>query len=184
MKKTKKGWWLLLVSFGILSLSCSPQPAKNRVAENTAVSFPAQARGDDENYLNTVTATGPDGVKYKLVQIGDRLPKLYLNNKLVPAENLGRYATLISQLTPVLWHRQKEAAKQIEGNTAEKQVAIVNDLVKEGIIRTEKELLSFRLTANEFVVNGKNQSFTIFSRFMNKYIGSGDEVYQFNHSSK
>lgn len=175
MKKLKKGLWLPLISLCFTAASVSAQQV------NAAVNFPSPATDVEENYLNTITTTGPDGTQYKLVQIGDRLPKLFVNNKLIPTENLDRYTSLIESLTPILWQRQKTVAQQKEADEIRQQCAIINDMVKDQLIKTPKEVLSFRLTANEMIVNGKAQSFTVFSRYMKKYIKNNDRVYQFNY---
>ena len=184
MKKFKKGLWLPLISLCVTAASVSAQPLKSDLPASTAVNFPTPAAAVEENYLNTVTTTGPDGTRYKLVQIGDRLPKLFVNNKLIATENLDRYAGLIESLTPILWQRQKETAWRKDVDEITQQEAIINDMVKDQLIKTPKDVVSFRLTANEMIVNGKAQSFPVFSRYMKKYIKNGDRAYQFNYSSK
>lgn len=182
MEKFKKGLWLTLISLCIVFASASAQSGKADVAANTGVNFPVYSPPVEENYLNTVTTTGPDGGHYKLVQIGDRLPKLYVNNKLITINDLDKYSSLIQSLNVMLWQRQKTAAKEKEAGMARQQVAIINDLVKDLIVKSAKDVLSFRLTANEFIVNGKVQSFATFSRYVKKYISSADTAYQFNYS--
>ncbi|SHM09966.1 hypothetical protein [Mucilaginibacter sp. OK098] len=184
MKKIPKGLWLPFISLCILGAPGSAQSQKSALTTGKAVAFPALATVEKETFLNTITTTGPDGIRYKLVQEGDRLPKLYLNNKLIPTGELDRYTALIDKLTSILWERQKEAARQNEARINSQQLAIVNDLVKDQIIKNQKDALSFRLTLNEFIVNGQNQSFTIFNRYMKKYINNADKMYQFNYSSK
>ncbi len=188
MKKLKKedyGYPLLafvLRRLPFLALSCRNKSGL-LCKYSREISF-ASAPAVEENYLNTVTTTGPDGARYKLVQIGDRLPKLFVNNKLIPADNLDRYADLIGSLTPILWQRQKAAARQKDADETRQQDAIINDMVKDRLVKTPKDVLSFRLGANEMVVNGKPQSFAVFSRYMKKYIRNSDRAYQFNYSSK
>ncbi len=184
MKKFKKELRLSLISLCVAVASVSAQTTKSSLPASTAVNFPASAPAAEENYLNTITTTGPDGTRYKLVQVGDRLPKLFVNNKPVPAENLGRYADLIGNLTPILWQRQKAVARQKDADETRQQEAIINDMVKDRLIQTPKDVLSFRLSANEMIVNGKPQSFAVFSRYTKKYIRSSDRAYQFNYLSK
>lgn len=61
-----------------------------------------------ENYLNTATTT-VNGKKYKLVLIGDLLPKLYVNNKPVKNNDLAKDNKVIEKLSAVIWQRQKLA---------------------------------------------------------------------------
>lgn len=173
---------LSLISLCVIAAGASAQPSKSSLPANTLVNFPVQGQAEAENYLNTVTTTGPDGKHYKLVQIGDRLPKLFVNSKLIKTEDLDRYASLIGSLTPVLFERQKATARQNDADAVKQQDAIINDMVKDQLVKTAKEVTSFRLTANELLVNGKAQPFSVFSRYMKKYIKDNDKVYQFNYS--
>jgi hypothetical protein len=182
MKTLKKGLGLSIISLCVIAAGAWAQPSKNRLPANTSVNFPVQGQAEAENYLNTVTTTGPDGTHYKLAQIGDRLPKLHINNNLVKTEDLGRYASLIESLTPILLERQKAAARQNEADAIKQQDAIINEMVKDQLVKTAKDVTSFRLTVNELVVNGKAQPFSVFSRYMKKYIKDNDKVYQFNYS--
>jgi hypothetical protein len=111
MKTIKKVLWLLSISLCVTAAYVSAQTPKHNLAANTEVKFPVAAPAAEENYLNTVTTTGPDGTRYKLVQIGDKLPRLYVNSKLVQAEDMDRYGALIENLMPVLWQRQKDAGR-------------------------------------------------------------------------
>jgi hypothetical protein len=182
MEKFKKKLCPLLISLCFVVVSAQGQSGKDKQRVNTEVNFPVSSPSLEENYLNTVTTKGPDGVHYKLVQIGDRLPKLYVNNNLIATDDLGKYDALIQRLNTVLWQRQKTAAREKEADMAQQQEAIINELVKDHFIKSAKDVLSFRLTANDFMVNGKVQSFSTFSRYMKKYIRSNDNVYQFNYS--
>jgi hypothetical protein len=60
------------------------------------------------------------------------------------------------------------------------QENIVNDLVRDTIIKDRASLSSFWLGAGSFIVNGENQSFEVYDRFKSKYIKTPDEVYSFN----
>ena len=60
------------------------------------------------------------------------------------------------------------------------QENIVNDLVRDTIIKDRASLSSFWLSAGSFNVNGENQSFEIYDRYKSKYIKTPDEVYSFN----
>lgn len=183
MRKLKKGFWLPLISLCFTAASVSAQVSKSSVTANKDVNFPVSSTASEENYLNTITTTGPDGVRYKLVQIGDRLPKLFVNNKLVRTEEMDRYGSLIQNLKPILWQRQKEAARERAAYDIHQQDAIINDILKDQLAKSSKDVLSFELSADDFIINGKTQSFSIFSRYMKKYIKNNDKVYQFNYSN-
>jgi DNA-binding winged helix-turn-helix (wHTH) protein len=60
-----------------------------------------------ENASNTVTTTGPDGTRYKLVAIGDMRPRFYVNDSLVVADSVReKYASLMGRMQQTLWERQ------------------------------------------------------------------------------
>ena len=60
------------------------------------------------------------------------------------------------------------------------QEDLINDLIRDAIIKDRASLSSFRLGAGSFIVNGENQSFEIYDRYKSKYIKTPDEVYSFN----
>ncbi len=71
------------------------------------VVFPEVNDTDESNYLNTITTTDSVGNRYRLVMIGDRRPKFYVNDSL--QANMEPYTVLIDKLARELWKRQKEA---------------------------------------------------------------------------
>jgi len=76
----------------------------------TSVSFPDLSKGVEENSLNTITTTDANGVKYKLVRIGDRPPKFYVNDQLITNDEiLEKNTLLIDKLSKELWARQSKA---------------------------------------------------------------------------
>ena len=72
------------------------------------IPFPDLNKGEEENYLNTITTVDANGVKYKLFLIGDRRPKFYVNDKLITGEKLEKYTFLIDKLSKELWARQSK----------------------------------------------------------------------------
>lgn len=82
--------------------------------QSTEVKMPEEKPVVQENYLNTVTTTDANGTKYKLVIIGDLLPRFFINNKRINTSELRKYSDIIDRLTPVLWQRQKEARMENE----------------------------------------------------------------------
>jgi hypothetical protein len=60
------------------------------------------------------------------------------------------------------------------------QENIVNDLIRDTIIKDRAGLSSFWLGSGSFIVNGENLSFEIYDRYKSKYIKTPDEVYSFN----
>ncbi len=84
-------------------------PADTVENKDKSVSFPDLSKGEEENYLNTIITTDDNGVKYKLVLIGDRRPKFYVNGKLITGEVLEKYTLLIDKLSKELWARQSES---------------------------------------------------------------------------
>jgi beta-lactamase regulating signal transducer with metallopeptidase domain len=153
--------------------------------QNTEIKFPDPSRsGDDENYLNTVTTTDKDGNRYKYVSIGDKMPRFYVNDELISKKKMNKYSDLISKLEAELWKRQEEEGKKREEELSEgssqKLSEIANDLIREKLVANKEQVASFRLTSNEFVVNGEKQPYETFARYKNKYIKSAYDVYKFN----
>lgn len=76
----------------------------------TEVAFPHNHEEEDNNPLTTVTTVDSLGNRYRLVMIGDRRPKFYVNDSL--QLNQEPYDALIDKLAKELWRRQKEAEDQ------------------------------------------------------------------------
>lgn len=76
---------------------------------DTEVNFPDLEETDESNPLNTITTTDSIGNRYRLIMIGDRRPKFYVNDSL--QVNMEPYTFLIDKLAKELWRRQKEAEK-------------------------------------------------------------------------
>jgi len=159
------------------------QVKKSVSADGRETTFSSIDGKNEENPMNTVASTGPDGTSYKLIQIGDLLPRLYVNGKLTPTNRLNGYAPELDKLNHLLGERQRKAARQNEARKSAQQQAIVNDLVKDGVVKSDRDVVSFRLTSAEFTVNDKKQSFVVFNRYAKKYINNDDRIYQFNYSS-
>jgi hypothetical protein len=77
-------------------------------------SFPNLNKGEEENYLNTITTVDANGVKYKLFLIGDRRPKFYVNEKLITGVTLEKYTLLIDKLCKELWSRQSKSESSVK----------------------------------------------------------------------
>jgi len=129
---------------------------------------------------NTITRA-ENGTSYRLISIGDKLPRLFVNDKEVAAAQLDRYGKVIDRLQSELWAGQKKQAQMNDAEREQQVSKIVTDLISLKIIPSANALLSFRLDGGGFVVNGKRQPFDTFTRFKNKFITSPDKVYQFNN---
>ena len=89
-------------------------PAETIENKDKSVRFPDLSKGEEENYLNTITTTDANGINYKLVMIGDRRPKFYVNDKLVTGEVLEKYTLLIDKLSKELWARQSNTKTSVK----------------------------------------------------------------------
>jgi DNA-binding winged helix-turn-helix (wHTH) protein len=79
----------------------------------TETPFPGLEEDNDNNPLTTITTTDSLGNRYRLVMIGDRKPKFYVNDSL--QLNQEPYTGLIDKLAKSLWKRQKDAEnRQLE----------------------------------------------------------------------
>jgi len=121
------------------------------------------------------------GNTYRLISIGDKLPRFFVNDKEVPATRLNDYAPVIDKMQNELWARQKKAAQMNNAESGQKVNQIVAELVSQRIVPSANALISFRLDGGGFMVNGKKQPFDVFTRFKQKFINSPDKVYQFNN---
>ena len=121
------------------------------------------------------------GNSYRLISIRDKLPRLFVNDKEIPAAHLSDYEPVIDKMQTELWARQKKAVRINDAEREEQVNNIVADLVSQKIIPSANALFSFRLDGGGFVVNGKKQPFDVYTRFKNKFINSPDKVYQFNN---
>lgn len=73
--------------------------------QSTEVDF-STLKPQEEDYSNTVTTTAPDGTRYRLVAIGDKRPKLWVNGKLISGPEIEKYAEVEGELLRQLWSRQ------------------------------------------------------------------------------
>jgi hypothetical protein len=179
MKKTNS--LRLLMVYAVI---CIIYPGWALGQKSTEIEMPVYRPGIQENYLNTVTSTDTDGTRYKLVIIGDLLPVLFVNGKRIEADELKNYSHIIDKLSPVLWQRQKEEANKRKERFEKTRNAIAAELVKEGVVKNISGVESFLLSQKEFIVNDKNQSLEIFTRFKSKFITSGDQAFYFNKTTK
>jgi hypothetical protein len=120
------------------------------------------------------------GTNYRLICVGDNIPRLYINGAEVATPSLNAYSEIITMLQAGLFTRQETAARKRDMENSEHLGEIVNDLISAKIIPSKDALNSFRLDQESFLVNGQKQSFTMFSRFKTKYLNTADKVYAFN----
>jgi DNA-binding winged helix-turn-helix (wHTH) protein len=85
----------------------SKQPAG---AASTETAFPGNYEEEDNNPLTTITTTDSLGNRYRLVMIGDKRPKFYVNDSL--QHNQEPYDALIDKLAKELWKRQGQVEKR------------------------------------------------------------------------
>ena len=90
-----------------LTVSRKNEQSQGSRKKDIEVVFPGVNETDESNYLNTITTTDSVGNRYRLVMIGDRRPKFYVNDSL--QANMEPYTVLIDKLARELWKRQKEA---------------------------------------------------------------------------
>ena len=110
MKKVKLCIPLLIVLVSLFAAGRSfSQQRPTTAAHSLEVKMPATKPAITSSYLNTVTTTAADGTRYKLIIIGDVLPRLLVNNKQVSSAQLTKYSDIIEKLTPILLQRQRQA---------------------------------------------------------------------------
>jgi hypothetical protein len=183
MRKVKLfGLMFILISTSLGNPVCvfGQQSSFEFQKQSTEVKIQDLQTANNENYLNTVTTKDTDGKTYKLVIIGDLLPKFYVSGNLISRSELAQYSSVIEKMTPVLWQRQKQADEEKNALFEKNIKAIVDELIQKGVFKNAADIRSIRLTENVFMVNDINLSFEVFSYFKKKYIKSSDEEFYFN----
>ena len=129
---------------------------------------------------NSISLTDSKGIKYRLVSVGDMLPRLFVNDKEVGRELLEHYAAVTGKLQADLFERQKKQALLHNRENEELVNRIVNDLVSQKIISSPAALTSLKLDINGFIINGQKQSYGLYKQYKDKFLTSADKVYRFN----
>jgi len=135
------------------------------------------AKGADQN---SISYTDTKGIMYRLISVGDMLPRLFINDKEISRDQMEQYAAITGKLQSELFERQKKQALQHNRENEALLGRIINDLVSQKIISSPAALTSLRLDINGFVVNGQKQSFDLYKQYKGKFITSADKVYRFN----
>ena len=137
---------------------------------------------------NGARVTGPGTIKwsekgatYILISIGDKLPRLFVNNKEIPQAQLDSYSKVIEKLQQQLWGQEKQEAQTTDSENQQRESNIAAAIVSEKLVASAGALLSFRLDEGGFMVNDKKQPFDVYTRFKKRFITSADKVYQFNN---
>jgi DNA-binding winged helix-turn-helix (wHTH) protein len=106
--------WVLIISTAIflviVLLYIKNHSGKNTSTKPTEVPYPVNAEqeeGLEENKTNTITTRAAGDTIYKLVMIGDRPPKFYINNQRILEDKWDPYMTLINSLKRQLIQRRK-----------------------------------------------------------------------------
>ncbi len=170
------------VSLFISTSTLGQQPNGKLPTKSTEIQMPASQIQIDETYLNTVSTTGADGTKYKLVIIGDMLPKFYVNGQLLSHTEMEKYNEIIDKLTPVLWQRQKKAAEEQRKEISEITSAILKELINKHYYKDEASIVSFLLSSKELIINKQRQSNEMFIYFWNKFGKSSDAFYYYDNT--
>ena len=137
---------------------------------------------------STARVTGPGtikwadkGVTYILISIGDKLPRLFVNNKEIPQAQLDSYSKVIEKLQEQLWGQEKQEAQTTDSENQQRESNIAAAIVSEKLVASAGALPSFRLDEGGFMVNDKKQPFDVYTMFKKRFITSADKVYQFNN---
>lgn len=168
-----------------ISSSTLGQQINNKLPnKSTEIQMPDSLPSIEETYLNTVSTTGADGTKYKLVVIGDMVPKFYINGQLLSPNEMDKYNEMIDKLTPVLWQRQKQQAEEQRKEISKITSAILKELKDKHYFKGEASVESFLLSSKELFVNKQRQSNEMFIYFWNKFGKSSDAFYYYDNSLK
>jgi len=102
--------FIIAIGFVWLTVNRKNEPSRASQKKDLEVVFPDVHETDEGDYLNTITTTDSAGNRYRLVMIGDRRPKFYVNDSL--QADMEPYTVLIDKLARELWKRQKEAEER------------------------------------------------------------------------
>ena len=93
------GIFIILIS-GTAIVYFNTRTVAKTVATQKPVPYPdlAKEESSEENETNTIITKASDGTIYKLVVIGDRLPRFYINNHRIPEGGWDQYLPLINSL--------------------------------------------------------------------------------------
>ena len=121
-----------------------------------------------------------NGTTYRLICVGDMLPRLFVNAKEITPADMNNYAIIVSPLQAELLAWQKAAAQKCNADNERRLNELIHGMVTARIITSSTALVSFRLDRGGFIVNGQKQSFAVFNKFKTKYLLSEDKIYSFN----
>jgi len=171
-------------SLFISNFTLGQRPNSKLLIKSTEIQMRASQTPIEETYLNTVSTTGDDGTKYKLVIIGDMLPKFYVKGQLLSHTKMEKYNDIIDKLTPVIWQRQKQAAEEQRKDISKITSAILKELIDKHYFKDATSVESFLLSSKELVINKQRQSNEMFIFFWNKFGKSSDAFYYYDNSLK
>lgn len=129
---------------------------------------------------DTITKT-MNGKEYTLVSHGDMVPVLYTGNSPVSQKDLARYEAEVSELELALAAKRSAQYNEDNARRAEKLSAIVAQLVADRLIPSAGELLSLHLDSRSFTVNGRQQPFSVFEKYRQKFVTQQDHVIYYNN---
>lgn len=172
------------VSLFITSYALGQQVNNKLPKKSTTIQMPVSLPPIEETYLNTVSTTGADGTKYKLVVIGDMLPNFYANGQLLSRNEMEKYNEIIDKLIPVLCQRQKQVAEEQRKEISRITSAILKELIDKHYYNDEASVESFLLSNKELVINKHKQSNEMFIYFWNKFGKSSDAFYYYDNRLK
>lgn len=137
----------------------------------------------NENYFNTASVEIKGNV-YKLVLIGDLVPRLTVDGMSIAKKQLRYYADIVDSLANVIWKRQTEESERRDAILENQKLKILNDLIEKSYFSNITAIKSFYLTSTQFLVNGQNQDAKIFSFFKTKYIKAADTVFYYESNNQ
>jgi len=132
-----------------------------------------------------VSAQKLDGLRQNLnekrdLAISDSVNQVYKRSKINPT------ALIKSGPSPYLLnHADYNARPYVVLKDDERRDRVINDMLKDGLITT-RDNLSFKISTNEFIVNGKKQPDNIYQKYRAKYVkitGHGEWSWLYNYDT-
>jgi hypothetical protein len=157
-----KKMYLLLVAIICFTGYCQGQP------KMAAESF------------DTISFTDKDGTDYKLISMGDKVPRLFVNGSELSRKELEGYANMVDQLQKELFERQQKIRSEKSAQKGKDMDVLAKQLVADGILSSTEALTKLLLDEDNFIVNDKKQSWAALAKYIRLFSITSQNCYHFN----
>lgn len=130
--------------------------------------------------MNGSNHTFLDGKEYNIMIRKGTVTEMYIDGEKIRAEKIVEYKTALDKIFYRFKTNGEQAVRDKEqamrtpysGHSSREMEKIIEELIKENILKNRKELYSLHLNITELEVNGVKQPAAIHKRFKDKYVES------------